>query len=1370
MAGSPFIDYFQILPSPHQAGPAAGAYWRGIQETLATLQPEFPPLDEVLPGLSGRVRLEPAAQDALLTSCYQRLLDALAEPPALAGLLDEWAAGFEAVGLPRDFELFKELAEAFSQALLPALDPPRRVWVAWAMQQAVEGVAEAEYRARVAELSTELPKQIFDELRQLPLSLYGEDKMPDLDEAELSLAAVLGEWGDLPADSNLPGDFEFLRLFAARLGRLYAAPQGWWELLLLKLDRVLYGRLGDALYHPLADALEVLIAAAPRLALLRDLRRRVWPEFMGSGLPVPPMLEVLILMRARPGNRLEWQLAKTLNAPLWMDRLEAEQQTLRHAYRQGLENLRPYWERAQLDWLGEAWAQLDNLCRQAPLKRRLLEESAEHCGQLAEALPGGPPDLPHALLGSAIDCIQVTDNPRLARDLWRYRIGLWFTPAGNEPVWTRAETLSADLNSLRFSESAVNELFSQIQPVLDTLGEIVRDSLGCSLPSHVAPPPGELLADPELPWRCLRQISLYRHLYDGYRVVSELKSWFAYHETPELADELLQILVDWPENLSPTLRETLDAWLMSLPTVAGARAVLPEAGHLARLAANHVLTTCPDYLQRVGEIGMRSCVRDNTFTLLRAAQVLGAPLEQPLDSLMWWWNTAVGSYLLNRDRAAMQANLGGLRDALFDKLGAEQAQAVFSLIQELYLQSLGVNWQPRETERGLNFTPLELHGPLWRKAFIGNRIPARPVALLQDMLSLSEPPGSGEQLPATTEALFQAQLREFVGSLVQYGEVEAAWQQIQPLLDNAQQSLGTQAVERAWSRLPHYLGRTVPWLHNAFWDEVIARGLEVIRQTGLGRQLQQRAGEFARLLAQRLPPLLRYGEIGHEHDESKCRRDLETLLDFMGECLRAQCPSLAALNLTRYLVENIGPFVGYPGWLWQMIWLQWQDILQPELDPAEQLALHTWSLQLEAVCARLPETAELGRQVFHHPEPIFAEIPSQEQHWRDTLGGLLAAALTPDDAPLPGTLLAQRLALSSPLLSEETSESWGQRRQALEQAFAERLPETLNQNLGARHQTLIATLSALEQAGEFYTLSGSDLAISLMSAHPWHPSLWRQGLLSKIMEEGFNQPLPADLFVTRHTGWTMFEIDSLRGVAGAYRAALDFREPLKNRPRLGARQWLSRDKGDNLLPQTQTEALRLLLRRLALLVNQPADAPAWRDLGLEMLSLFRRCEVDSPRRQDELLNSLLLAVQQQYGQRDPLGEVCRLARQHHPRLSLAARLLDSRNDLARSLVRQGQPFQQRESGERAEFMNRCARDLRFLLRRLGLHLAGMPTRETPATWHEQRIAHFLKAETREESHAFLARLETLLAQQCSREELTVMRPWLAELGNFSHDA
>jgi hypothetical protein len=217
-------------------------------------------------------------------------------------------------------------------------------------------------------------------------------------------------------------------------------------------------------------------------------------------------------------------------------------------------------------------------------------------------------------------------------------------------------------------------------------------------------------------------------LYSPYLAILHLKRRYAQHLTEHCEQRVislnsraildtfheLQAHIQAAPNVPPELLNGLQQFVHLLPTITASLQLYRQTTVLTLLANVYFLKAYPDYIKRVGERGIQLGIRDNELTLERVAQVLSSTVLNPTEYLQLWFN-CFASDMANVEKRTLEANLAALNHVLQARLLTEEAEPVYALINDVYVKSLGISYNPigGSQTRQLQFFELISTGPRW---------------------------------------------------------------------------------------------------------------------------------------------------------------------------------------------------------------------------------------------------------------------------------------------------------------------------------------------------------------------------------------------------------------------------------------------------------------------------------------------------------------------------------------------------------------------------------------------------------------------------------------------------------------------------------
>jgi len=1283
-----------------------------------------------------------------------------------------WMRLYQKLQFDLSHERITEIAYFILNALGPRLGDRAFAVAAMYLYEIATAADCVRQRYHIGISAEEAVASIFTELRTVDFST---DESVDLGLVQEDCVTILKEWSESSPESDLELELEFYILFLERLVTQYPMPYRFWELLLLKLDNWLQIKAGKKPRHALTDCIEALLASAPRFDFIRYLGLEVIPRFQFPDAPLGKLLLVLVGLQADSEGRLLQRFLREIDLQAWHRALPVSLAELQRLHGEAIDGARPHWERFQLDWLTEAVASLEaflGACEQ--FDRLLAETGAEQerfCALMVEGLTdSGGTQRTQRLLGAiireAVNAASLSSNILLARDLFRSRLALRIDRQKDGFFWKKYKEISLALQRFEPSSEPARAFFQRLLPLYGGLDGVAQDTLQSSYNwfDDAVPMEDVAGAGADRVLVTLRMLAVFRRTHQSRQAVLELKAWYSlvfapfdsHSPDPQAPARLFTTVAGSLESSvkNPGCLTLLREFIRELPGVDLGQRLMREASGIAVTATSQMARQCPDFVKLVGKKGIQEAAGDNRYVLFKVAQLMVAPREEPRRQLLWWWGVAVAPYLATYHRQAYRHNLANLHQLLHEKLPDAEARIASSLVRGVYQEALGISLKTTETtERtaaggsGQPFHALDLQGPVWERLFRSDRPMPHGVESLEQAI----PDLTGQQ------AIRQC-LEAFLGCLRRHGDEEMAWGEIQNHLKTESQVLGTAALEQQWrvmlARLPTVLGSEAA----GFWTQMLAHGPMVIRQVGIGARLAPQVAALAEDWQNRLRQVL--GESALEHRLQGFH--LDSLLHMLVQTWQEQPPGLAVLNISRYLVEVMAARVVFSVQEWRLLWLCLEETLIAHLDTAESLGLHRWVAQLDALSDQLPAIAPLSREVFASSESVLAETRQAEQRWRQCLGALLAAAATPQDAPVTGQYLVQRLVLGSPVFDTETASSWQERQVLLSEAFPEVLSGALGRVIADRHDEIRRILDALSPLARTQRLRGIDLQYALLNATADCRVLWLQDLCFRHRTGDESIPASHDLVVAQISGWTIPDMEALAKCAAEHAAACEFREDV----RVVMKRWGGLSGTPVTLSAQQQEELHLLLRFMVLrrgFGSTETHASEMRHWLFETLRLSFD-DLDSDQK-SAVMTSLHRNLVQHHGAQHPLVLECQRLCLEFERSNLSATLSRDYETLVKTALDSHTQIlaKQVDTSHLDNIKLTIAAHLGTVFRHLGFYLGGVDCRERMGDWYWHRIGGFLPDNTGILEEQFIATMPRILGKSLGSGELALIEQPLSEI-------
>ena len=1045
------------------------------------------------------------AEGDALAAVLQEIATKLVGPQQLAdSAMPVWVSFAQRSREYVDLNDLSPLVERVVGRLVRRVPPGTRSFVelyVWEVQAAFEVFRQ---RFQIAQDIEAIVAEVFAGLAHAMRLLDEVAEHVDLAELECAFARFLADWTKHVGDMGVVVDLELIRLFVNELVIPYRLSPRIWSLLILRLDRAFSVRAENRLGHAFGDALEALLGATQRFDFLRDLRADAYPYLPSDAENWGDLLSLLIVLSLRPGSRLEARTARALSLPAVQEFLGARADIFENAVRLGATSLRTRWERNFLDLYYVASARLLAFARVAG-ELAALELDAT-CEPSSESL----------IIQARAAVLLGSDVPS-RRSLFRVGLSQLLTLPNAEQLREFAQRLGAGDAEL---SAALKDLFELAQVSGHQAEDLAPESVALL---------AQLVAADDSSVACLLQCFAGMHrIFDEHEARAELRAHLARvvlegWET-RVGTELsalhavlsyLRTNAHWHAS---QLTQLMTAFEPSLLKVAAAVKISRVAAALADQASTAVLQAHPDYAKRIGQTGCDATRRDNYFTILRLAQVLGGANPEPKESMIWWWLSTIGVYLRNRDQPVMQGNLRAILQALAPHLQVEEQLICSDILSAVYRKGLAINI-PRDLSNGsaLNFRPLTERGPLWRSAFAMRRIPAPHHPLLSAYLL--------ERAASSAEAhAVLALWQQFAARWQALGDPLLIWSELTTECAQAIRALGASRLQTAWIAELQAL-RAAP--DCAIHHLLLVQGLERMQLLAFGLSLAPRVHALASMMSNTAFALPETPPAQGAWFAHKGQRDLVLLLGTLADGCISNDSGLAALNAGRYLLECILPYVPFSAPSWACVWGVALAELLPALGTPEMAGAKHCLALFGALTQHAETLRAVGLVLFAPSLPVFSEDPAQEADWRAFAAGLLVATVAVD-AELSGEALAQNLALATPLFNEQAVAFWLDAKAPLCALFAAQLSPSLRAALDKACAAIDRTLSA-EQVFQGAPASSSlDLALALRTADPHAPALWRADRVTRVVREGLTTPLPGDLTITRASGWQCPEMLSIR--------------------------------------------------------------------------------------------------------------------------------------------------------------------------------------------------------------------------------------------------
>jgi len=1010
-----------------------------------------------------------------------------------------------------DFSDLFTLIDLVAERILRKVDRGTQSFIElhlWEVQDAFDVFRQ---RFQVGQDVDAITEEIFAGLERAMQLLDEAPEYIDLEAMKRNLRQALLDFSGMVGDMGVQVDVELIRQFITNVVLPHRLSPRIWSLVILRLDRALSVRAENRLSHAFGDAIELLLASTPKFDFLRDLVCDAYPYLPPGSEQWGELASLMIVLSARPNSRLENRVSRSICLRSICRLFDGRGGEFDAAVRLGSKSLRDRWERNFLDLYYAAASQL-----------AAFNKAGSDLNALDLVTHLEPSTA--ALLAQARAAVVLGSDVQSRRGLFRIGLSqLLILPRPSELRAYESQLVSSDLS---------------LSPALKDLFDLA--SLDLHQSEDISPASVWLLAQSiSADGSTRRQLQLFaglHRIFDEHVARAEMRaqlsrtlldSW-AKNQGKEVAalESALSFLRSSKQWRSGEFAQLMGAFEPSLQAVSAAVKIIRAAPELADAASAVVLREFPEYADRIGETGCAATRRDNFFTLLRLAQVLGGPNATPKDKMIWWWLSTIGVYLRNRDQSVMQGNLRALVEALLPYLTVKEHMQSAEILSAVYRKGLAIDI-PRDLASGevLNFRAFSERGPMWLEAFtIARDAPSHHFSVSQWLAEANDAGGVSAAGLSAELTFVRALWTRFDANWKASGDPYIAWSELAPYFAEAIRTVGASRLQRAWIAQMRVfdLGGD-----RAIYHLLLIRGLEHLQLTAFGIALKQRAAALAVTMSKLAFVLPETPSDRAAHFVQKGERDLALMLKTLADGCVSIDQGIASLNAGRFLIECILPNVRYSALSWQRLWCVAIEELMPDLGDAEAAGARRCFALLAAVTRHAETFRSIGQALFTPSAPIFSDDPAQELAWRSCLGGILVS-IAAADAEQGGESMAQSLALATPLFEKNAVGFWQDARIPLRSLLAPLLSPKLlivtDKVFKAIERTLVA-----EQVFQGAPASAAlDIAFSLRSANPDSHLLWRTDRLTRVRFEGLSTPLPGDLTVSRATGWLCPDMVSFR--------------------------------------------------------------------------------------------------------------------------------------------------------------------------------------------------------------------------------------------------
>jgi hypothetical protein len=970
-----------------------------------------------------------------------------------------------------------------------------------------------------------IPGQIVSDIAKLSGNMIWKINMAQL---ENRLSSFLEAWLDTDLVHPLVVESRYCTLFIEHVVRDMSQPSNFWELLLLRIERQLL-----PLMEMISPATEVLIGSIERF----DFIKLLLTDYQQQIDTIAPMHEMIILRmlfdaRVQSDFHQRWLLhtpfngfteagvsseqLSFFNATLWNDLISSER-----------------CERLQVDWLKNAVDYCLSILQAEEKHATLILSIGRELDLLSAKITEGLTDSSGSSTISAqlkmlfLACRYAslaTSDLMTARTLFRKTVVCSLSTEQYDDVWKKHREIGLALAQMDVAEQNVRLNMMQIQPLMreldGILSDVVREGIqwwpeDLNIEKYAQDTDGARSIDLSL---LMSKIGTARMVY-GQRGVNDVliwqAQWIAKDQTKPIDYSLLRKAITSLHHAIDNDKVTLNRTQILLQLRDRVDEVT-AVKNLRLLADNIVDNTAvigtvryaelikkkPELLPRGGnQQAWELSIPDNLWTLNRISYVYSRGVSNPFPIFAWWWNIAIAKNLRRLPLPLLATNVDALSYALFEDLSSDVALSTLNLIKAAYRESFGIDTDVYDTSPTM-FINSRLRGKTWKQVFTGS--PTK--GLLFSKYSNAIRSAAPVELELIASNL--------VEQLTLTGDQEGIWGhcQLAAPMYSALTEHNTHEIESLWLQWQSVVLTTLPTGAGLLWNTVLGMGLMQLRQIGLASKILRHAGKLGQMsiaikLQRHSEKVRQQASSDNEKDRSQTQdatrmraEELTRLFERISVALMSQSPSMAALNLGRYMVMENATF-DFSTTNWRQLWLKMDEVLVPHVDSSERQALALWTGQLLAMTELLPHVSEITKELLQEEQLIFADSIEEELHWREALNGLLAAGLTSNSAPYSGALMAQRLMLSCSAFFKETPNSWSERRQMLENAYQSIAFPLIKERLVERHNQIASSLFNRERLLESGNIEPTHQYSLMLSEMPWARNMWFIASLARQIDD-----------------------------------------------------------------------------------------------------------------------------------------------------------------------------------------------------------------------------------------------------------------------------
>ena len=955
---------------------------------------------------------------------------------------------------------------------------------------------------------SEISQKISHELLQLNINRRWKINATNLQQ---SINTFLNDFLTFRCDSSYFYSFHyclcFVKNFITNAGIIYS---DFLELLIIKLDRELI-----EIQPTLFNATEVLLGSIDRFDFINLITTRYSTQ-LAKLSPIDTLMLLRVLLDSKQDSQFNQIWILTLNPScLSIDKnLLIE---LKNNYNALKDLLRNDCERLQLDWLNNAFEYLYKISSSLLENNNILQAIEPDINNFIIKISEGLTDntgikkLTYQLCGifvSAHYSVLISPDILSCKSRFRYQLAKQLAYESNLVIWKKYKQISLALAQLDINIENIATLnLSKTQNICKELDNILSDSIRAStiwwpntinLKEIAEDYHGCQENDLEL---LLVKLFIYKKLFgsksNNYLINHLSTQLSSNHEISSYSKirKVLSTIYDQlaiDNNLSE-FTKILGQFLSRLHEATSAKNINTNLAYIIDSTTNsgtksfantlreHPEWTPPGGNDQAWQLGRQ----DNFWLLKRLSLIFSFGLSSNQQQISWWFSVGVAKHIRAVPLKFLSANLNALSQALFDSLSSDEALAILNIIKALYRSSFGIETDIYENSPDM-YVPSMITGKVWHQIFRTNTDK-------KDIFQKHIP-----SLVACAPNLLETVAEHLPLLLTKCGDEEYAWQQLYPHYYALIETHGAVLIEDAWYEWQTNILNQLPTGSATYWFGLLTRALEPIRQIALALQLRKNQDKVREYMA------VKIADERIQVNEAAGLRSalLSSLLQKISLHLMTDSPSLAALNIGRYLVFEGNNLYGFSTRTWRLLWLGLDESLRNYVNKTETQALDIWSSQWLAITDLLPKVKNFSDELFNNKQLVFADTYEDEMQWREAISGIIASALTPNAVPYSGGRLVQRLVLGSSIFARENPASWNERRLGLENVYSMIKDPILRGRLTDRHSQIATVLFNRERLLEAGNLQPSHQYSLMFSEFNWAKHLWRFVSLTRQLDEG----------------------------------------------------------------------------------------------------------------------------------------------------------------------------------------------------------------------------------------------------------------------------